>query len=356
MPTKRQALILTEIVRIYNETGQPVGSKTLMNQLPIQISSATIRNEMAALEEDGLIMKNHTSSGRLPSTSGYRYYLDYLLQPSVVSPQVFSTISQDFDRDFHEIDDIVKQSANILSNLTNYTSISLGPETINVTLTGFRLIPLGGDLVIAILATSMGSVESRVYRIPASISSDDLEKAVRIINDHLVGLPIDQVKQQLATEMPQLLTKYLHSPDGFLDMFGDVLRHAAAEHFYIGGRSNLLNSVQPDDLNRIKSIYQLLDKESVFPSLLDLRPNNDHQQSTDKPISVKLGDEFDNALLNDYGLITARYHVADHGEGIIAILGPTSMPYSQLIGLMQLFTDELVKKIYEYYNHFHDDS
>lgn len=358
MPTKRQALILAEIVRIYNETGQPVGSKTLMNQLPIRISSATIRNEMAVLEEDGLIMKNHTSSGRIPSTAGYRYYLDHLLQPSVVSPQTFSTIAQDFDHEFHEIDDIVKQSANILSNLTNYTSISLGPETANVTLTGFRLIPLGDDQVIAILATNMGSVESRVYRIPTSISSDDLEKAVRIINDRLVGLPINQVKSLLKAEIPRVLTRYLHSPDGFLDLFGDVLRHAAAEHFYIGGRSNLLNFAQSDDLDRLKSLYQLLDKESVLPSLLNLRQpeNSSATKPPLGPISVRLGDEFDNSLLADYGLITARYHVAHHGEGIIAILGPTSMPYSQLIGLMQLFTDELVKKMYEYYDQFHDDS
>ncbi|WP_125604357.1 heat-inducible transcriptional repressor HrcA [Lapidilactobacillus bayanensis] len=358
MPTKRQALILAEIVRLYNETGQPVGSKTLMNQLPMQISSATIRNEMAALEEAGLLMKNHTSSGRVPSTAGYRYYLDYLLQPSTVSPQTFSAIAQDFNHEYHEINDIVKQSANILSNLTNYTSISLGPESSDVTLTGFRLISLGDDQVIAILATSMGTVESRVYHVSQDVSSEDLERAVRIINDQLVGMSMVRVKQQLKSEIPQLLTQYLHSADGFVDLFGDVLRHAATEHFYISGRSNLLNFVQPDDLDRLKSIYQLLDKDSVLPSLLDL--DNDgvttSQDSPLGPISVRLGDEFDNSLFSDYGLITAKYNVGHHGSGVIAILGPTSMPYSQLIGLMQLFSDELVKKMFEYYNKFHDDS
>lgn len=359
MPTKRQALILAEIVRLYNETGQPVGSKTLMNQLPMRISSATIRNEMAALEEAGLLMKNHTSSGRVPSTAGYRYYLDHLLQPSTVSPQTFSTIAQDFNHEYHEINDIVKQSANILSNLTNYTTISLGPESADVTLTGFRLIPLGDDQVIAILATSMGTVESRVYHISQSVSSEDLERAVRIINDHLVGMSMTKVKQQLKNEIPRLLTQYLHSADGFVDLFGDVLRHAAAEHFYISGRSNLLNFVQPDDLDRLKSIYQLLDKDSVLPSLLDLDSEDQAKTESDSPlgpISVRLGDEFDNSLFSDYGLITAKYNVGQHGSGVIAILGPTSMPYSQLIGLMQLFSDELVKKMFEYYNKFHDDS
>src|SRR5699024_926023 len=104
--------------------------------------------------------------------------------------------------------------------------------------------------------TSMGTVESRVYHISQSVSSEDLERAVRIINDHLVGMSMTKVKQQLKNEIPRLLTQYLHSADGFVDLFGDVLRHAAAEHFYISGRSNLLNFVQPDDLDRLKSIYQ----------------------------------------------------------------------------------------------------
>ncbi|MCH4057548.1 heat-inducible transcriptional repressor HrcA [Lapidilactobacillus gannanensis] len=364
MPTKRQAMILAEIVRIYNETGQPVGSKTLMNQLPIHISSATIRNEMAVLEDDGLITKNHTSSGRVPSTAGYRYYLDNLVQPSAVPRPVFDKIAQNFNHDYREIDDIVKQAATILSSLTNYTAISLGPENAQVTLTGFRVIPLGSDQIIAILATSAGTVESRVYRITGQLDTDDLEKAVRIINDQLVGLPINQVKTKLVTEIPRLLSQYLHSATGFLDLFGDVLKRAAAQHYYIGGRSNLLNFVQPDELDQLKSIYQLLDKESVLPSLLDLDqaatddeikqpPMTDHRILG--PISVRLGDEFNNSLLSDYGLITAKYHVGQHGDGMIAILGPTSMPYSQLIGLMQLFSDELVKKLFEYYGYFHTD-
>ena len=122
--------------------------------------------------------------------------------------------------------------------------------------------------------------------------------------------------------------------------------------------------MQPDELDQLESIYQLLDKESVLPSLLDLDqaatddeikqpPMTDHRILG--PISVRLGDEFNNSLLSDYGLITAKYHVGQHGDGMIAILGPTSMPYSQLIGLMQLFSDELVKKLFEYYGYFHTD-
>lgn len=363
MPTKRQALILAEIVRIYNETGQPVGSKKLMTQLPFHVSSATIRNEMAVLEDEGLIQKNHTSSGRYPSTAGYRYYLDHLVQPTAVSPQTLTEIVKNFDRDYHEIDDIVKQSAMILSNLTNYTAISLGPEQHHVTLTGFQIMPLIDDQVIAILATSAGTIESQVYRLSKRISSEDLEKAVRIINDQLVGLPMKTVQKKLVDEIPQLLRRYLTSADGFLDLFGDSLRRVVSQHLYVGGRSNLLNFVQPDDLKQLKSLYQLLDKDSLISALLtstDLSASTeetaDSQPDDQGMISVRLGNEFDNSLLADYGLITAKYNVGQHGQGVIALLGPTSMPYSQLIGLMQLFSDELVKKLLEYYGYFHDDS
>lgn len=346
MLTKRQLLILKEIVRLYTETGQPVGSKKLLEQLPIHISSATIRNEMVHLEDQGLLEKTHLSSGRIPSLRGYRYYLDHLVEPSSIDANDLAVIETSFDQSYHEIDQIVAQSAKILSSLTNYTAISLGPELKDLKLTGFRLVPLNDDQVMAILVTDNGTVENQIFSIPSGIDGDSLEKIIRIINDQLVGLPLIEVVNKLHHEIPQLLTKYMITPEGFLDIFGGVLKKAAKERYYVGGKMNLINTSTLKDVDQLKALYSLIDQNQDLGQIIGTPAN--------QPIEVRLGDEMTNDLLKNFSVITATYNVSEHGRGMIALLGPTSMPYSRMIGLLDVFRAELAKKITDYYRHHGD--
>ena len=346
MLTKRQLLILKEIVRLYTETGQPVGSKKLLEQLPIHISSATIRNEMVHLEDQGLLEKTHLSSGRIPSLRGYRYYLDHLVEPSSIDANDLAVIETSFDQSYHEIDQIVAQSAKILSSLTNYTAISLGPELKDLKLTGFRLVPLNDDQVMAILVTDNGTVENQIFSIPSGIDGDSLEKIIRIINDQLVGLPLMEVVNKLHHEIPQLLTKYMITPEGFLDIFGGVLKKAAQERYYVGGKMNLINTSTLKDVDQLKALYSLIDQNQDLGQIIGA--------PADQPIEVRLGDEMTNDLLKNFSVITATYNVSEHGRGMVALLGPTSMPYSRMIGLLDVFRAELAKKITDYYRHHGD--
>lgn len=348
MLTDRQNLILKEIFRIFTETGQPVGSKTLMESLPINVSSATIRNEMAILEESGLIEKTHLSSGRVPSVEGYRYYLDYLVQPTKVSNQTSKVIEQNFDHHYHQIDDIIQQSAKILSSLTSYTAITLSPENATTYLTGFRIIPISNRQFMAVLVTNQATVQSQVYTIPEGVSPDIIEKIVNIMNDELVGLPLDVVLSKLHTDIPVILSKYIHSTDGFLELFDDVFKSAARNRYFVDGQLNLLNYADPNDLLQIKNLYSTIDQNDGLLSLLD-------NQLDDQGINVKLGSEIGNDAFKNYSIITAKYDAGEHGEGLIALLGPTSMPYSKMIGLLGLFREELANKLIDYYNDLNDD-
>ncbi|WP_461224271.1 heat-inducible transcriptional repressor HrcA [Lacticaseibacillus suihuaensis] len=345
MLTKRQLLVLKEIIRLFTESGQPVGSKTLMTELPIHVSSATIRNDMAALEEQGLITKTHSSSGRVPSTKGYRYYLDNLVEPAQATPNEIAAIQQGFGGHFYKIDEIVAQSARILSNLTSYTAISLGPEVTNIRLTGFRLVPLGNHQVMAILVTSNGNVENQLFTLPPEVDPDEVEKAIRIINDQLVGLPLGAVAQKLQTDVPAVLFKYMTSADGFLDIFGNVLQKAAAERFFVGGRLNLMDYVGDADAGQLKQLLGMIDSEQGDINRL-LNP------STAADLQVRLGAELTPDVLANLSVITAKYSVGEHGTGMIALIGPTQMPYSKMIGLLSAFREELAKRLTNYYTHF----
>ncbi|RMC24486.1 MULTISPECIES: heat-inducible transcriptional repressor HrcA [unclassified Lactobacillus] len=348
MLTERQELILKTIINDFTQTHDPVGSKTVMNQLPIKVSSATIRNEMALLEERGLIEKTHLSSGRVPSTDGYRYYLDNLVEPLQIPSSVYKKIINQFSQPFHQVNEIVQEAAKILSDLTNYTAFAEGPESSTLTITGFRIVPLFSCQIMAILVTSDGNVHNQVYQLPSNVNGDEVEKAVRMINDELVGKTLGDVSP---TILSHVLNKKFNSShiDGLIELVEDVINEAASEQMYVDGQINLLNNTSLNDVTSLRTLYDLIDHEDLISHWMSQGTitNNNHS-----PIQVSLGSELSNDLLKDYSLLTAEYSVGSHGKGVIALLGPNNMPYSQIISLLEYFRNELAKKMLEYYGRF----
>lgn len=345
MLTNRQQDILRLIIQHYTQTGQPVGSKKLMEE-GIEASSATIRNEMKALEEQGLLQKTHSSSGRVPSIEGYRFYVDHLLKPGRVEKREMQTIRRSFGGEFHEIDEIIQQSADILSQLTSYTALSLGPDVKERKLTGFRIVPLNNRQVIAIIVTDKGNVESQVFTIPVSVSGEDLEKMVRIINDKLVGESLITVYHRLRTEIPMILHKYFQTTEGILTLFDTMLGQAFEEKVFVGGRMNLLDFEGSNDVTQFKLMYTLMkDPEELTQLLL---PES-------QGIQIRIGNELGNQLFQNMSLIQASYEIDGHGQGTIALLGPTSMQYSRMFGLIDAFRHELASKLGDYYRSLEGD-
>ncbi|MFD1471190.1 heat-inducible transcriptional repressor HrcA [Companilactobacillus mishanensis] len=347
MLSERQDAILREVVRIFTDTGQPVGSKTLMNALPFHVSSATIRNEMATLEEIGYLEKTHLSSGRIPSANGYRYYLDYLVQPSIVPQDIANQIDEDFGQTYHQLDDIIERSAKILSHLTSYTAITLGPESSKTLLTGFRIVPLNSHQIMAIIVTSDNNVESNIYTVDAELDSSLIEKFVRIVNDKLVGQPLPRVIEMLHNDIPMILSEYMYSSDGLVDMVDQLFRKADTEKYFVDGQLNLLNYADNSDLEGVQSLLSTINQSNDLKKLLD-------SDTADDGIRVRLGSEMGSDALKNYSIITANYDVGHHGKGVIALLGPTTMHYSQLIGLLGEFRTELAKRLIDYYSRYDD--
>ena len=337
--TERQGEILRVIIQNYTTTGQPVGSKTLMEG-GIAASSATIRNEMKLLEEFDLLSKTHSSSGRIPSMKGYRYYVDHLLNPVQVEPAAVQRIRQGFGQEFHEINDIIQHSAEILSNLTSYTALSLGPDINERHLTSFKIVPLNHRQVVAIIVTDKGNVENKVFTLPNHIQSEELEIMVRIINERLIGESLITVYHRLRTEIPMNLHKYFQTTEGILDLFHQMLSHLFEEKIYVGGQMNLLDFEANHDKLQFKSMYSFMKSPEELTQLLAPR---------DSMIQIKIGSELGHELLENMSLIQASYDIQGHGQGTIALLGPANMPYSKMFGLMDVFREELAMKLADYY-------
>ncbi|GEP18630.1 heat-inducible transcription repressor HrcA [Pediococcus argentinicus] len=343
--TERELLILEQIVREYTENDRPVGSKALVAVLPIKVSSATIRNDMAKLEEMGLIQKNHSSSGRIPSLKGYRYYVDHLIHPLAIKDDEVKKIHDSIGSQFDQVDDIVKTSTEMLSELTHYTVLSLKPNHEGSMLEGFRMVPLGNNSVMLILVADNGEVTSRKFMIPNSMTGEDLERVVRVLNDRLIGHPLSEVYATLTTNFQDGMSKYLKTSAGIIDVFSDVVSKYAANQFFVGGRLNVLNFSRTDDLNQIKNLLGMFNETDKVKALVG-NPGDD--------LNVRIGDELRNSLLEDYSLVTATYDVGQHGQGMIAVLGPTSMQYSRMLGLVDAFRGQLAGRLIDYYQNIDD--
>lgn len=344
MLTKRQKSILLHIIRDYNKNGAPVGSKSLARQLPQKVSSATVRNDMADLEHKGLLQKTHLSSGRLPSINGYRYYVHNMVSPVPVNKVDRYIIKRALNNHFQRIDEIVRQSANILSNLTNCTVMALRPETAQRRkLSGFRLVPLMNNEAMAILVTNYGEIRNQIFHLTDGITADQIGSVIKLINDQLVGNPISTVSKKLSSQFPKEITKFINTPEGFLDTFNSVLNKIYHNQLYVSGKLNLLNFSNHTDPKQIKAVCSLFNNTNSVSKLI---------KGSDEPVSVKMGADSKNRLLKHYSIITGKYNVGKYGQGVIAVLGPTRMPYSKIISIVDMFRKELAKRLLEYYHKY----
>ena len=330
--TDRQLLILQVIVDDFIRSAQPVGSRSLSKKEDISFSSATIRNEMADLEELGYIEKTHTSSGRVPSEKGYRYYVDHLLSPQALNQQDVSIIQSIFAEKIYEFEKIIQRSAKILSELTNYTSIVLGPAASINKLKRIQIIPLNKETAVAIFVTDTGHVENRTFSLPASIDASDLEKTVNILNARLAGVPLEDLNDKIYKEVAMLLRQHIHNYDLMLHTVADSLKMPVTEKLFFGGKTNMLSQPEFHDISKIRTLLTMIDQEEWIYNLI---------RKDSAGIHVKIGTENNISAMDNCSLITATYSVGVEKLGTIAILGPTRMEYSRVIGLLQLLSNDL---------------
>ncbi|MBA2869836.1 heat-inducible transcriptional repressor [Anoxybacillus calidus] len=341
MLTDRQLLILQTIIDDFIRSGQPVGSRTLSKKEEITFSSATIRNEMADLEELGYIEKTHVSSGRVPSEKGYRYYVDHLLSPQRLTQDDIEKIKSIFAERIYELEKIVQKSAQILSDLTNYTSIVLGPAVKENKLKQIQIIPLNKETAVAIIVTDTGHVENRVITIPSSINPSDLEKMVNILNERLIGVPIVDLKDKIYKEIANVLRAHIRNYDSMLKTISDTLDLQPAEKMFFGGKTNMLSQPEFNDIEKVRSIMTMIEQEKDFYNLL--------RKHNKQGIQVTIGKENQLRGMENCSLITATYSAGTEQLGTIAILGPTRMEYSRVITILNRVASDLSTVLTQWY-------
>ena len=317
----RQNKLLKEIVESYIKNAKPVGSKSLCSKL--KCSSATIRNEMATLENLGLLEKNHISSGRIPSERGYKYYVDNLMKPKELTGEDVLKLQTIFHNNAIEVSDAITECVKIISEITNYTSIVLGKSSKDNELKQVSIIPLSDNKIVALVCTDKGIVENKQFTLSSNIYIDEVVKTSEIINKMLVGTPIDEVSSRLEFDIKPIIAKKVTQYEAvyniLYDAFNDFTKNSS--NVFFSGKTNMLKQPEYSDADSIKNIISKFEDENLIKNI----------EEKDNGVNVYIGEEseFD----NDVTVIKTKYNINGE-EGTIAIVGPKRMEYDRVIGLL----------------------
>ncbi len=332
--TERQEIILKLIVDEYVKTAEPIGSKALADDL--NVSSATIRNEMSILEDLGYIEKTHTSSGRVPSEKGYRYYIENILKNLDEETNGFFEFDEIFDRDVAR-DEIIKEAINLLSEATNCTAISLGPNAYHSKVKKIQLVPITSHQALILVITNFGYVESKQISISEEMDTDELIKVIDLLNEMLVDTPISKVSEKLHYEIQHSdIKELLKYRETIVDSFIKAFSKFARSGYYLTGSSNMLYQPEFDDIQKLREFITTIDNNEIF-RIVD--------QDSDG-ISVKIGSENKVTAMSDCTVITSSYDTLDGEKGSISLVGPTRMDYRKVIPLLKYIARHIAK-LYE---------
>ncbi|MEG0276996.1 MAG: heat-inducible transcriptional repressor HrcA [Coprobacillus sp.] len=332
MLSARQLLIFKCIVEEFVETAEPVGSKTLMEKYQLPYSSATIRNEMSYLEETEFLEKTHTSSGRIPSTKGYRFYVNTLLQPSV-DDEVKNQVAVLLGDRHRSLNEIIQESCQMLSELTHLTTVALGPDSSYECLQNITLVPLGENTVTAIIVTDKGHVENRMFNIKNSAYMDDLTSCVSVMNELLDGTPINQVAFRLERDVRPILSARVKEHEVLFNAFLEAFMKFANSHVYFSGKENMLYQPEYNDVNKLRRLVSAFENSQSWKIL-----ENIHEEDG---VCVRIGNESPIENLSDVSVISASFKTGRESKGSISVIGPTRMPYEKVVSLVEYISKSL---------------
>lgn len=327
MLTERQSKILKLIVERYIKEPIPVGSKVISKA--INCSSATVRNEMGLLENLGLLEKTHTSSGRVPSESGYRYYVDNLMELKKMNAEDMLKLQRVFKNQQLALSDVITKSLQVISDMMNYTTVVLGSKSHENLLKHLEVIPIDDENMTVIIVTDKGHVEHKNIRL-LDVSLEEIKKTVALINNLISGTPIDEIVEKLEYEIKPIIGNYVKQHEQLYNAFYHVFNDFTNQEVNVMGRNKMLE--QPEfssNIEKIKNVYNKLESNEILSNI---------EEDDDNNIRVYIGKE--NNIDKDVTVIQTKFKKGND-EGTIAIIGPKRMEYDRVVGLLEYMKENI---------------
>ncbi len=331
MLDNRKKKVLQAIVEEYINTAEPVSSNTLKSNYNLECSSATIRNEMADLEKSGFLDKTHTSSGRVPSEKGYRYYVDELLNDKDISVEEIKYISSKLETKVNEIEDLTKITANTISEVTHYTTVSIGPKTESQLIEEIKFVLLGSRMIMAVILTDTGVVKETIIKFDENINDKQVETMNYMFNNKLKGQPIQTIDRPLEEYLYDEMIYSVNVIKPIIEQLKKVLKEE--NQIYLEGTNKSFDLPEFNSLEVAKNFVNILDTKEVMADMLNSGFAED--------INIYIGEENEKEELKDFSVVTFKHKVNGKDLGTIGIIGPKRMDYSKVVSVMKYINKKL---------------
>ncbi|MBO5412984.1 MAG: heat-inducible transcription repressor HrcA [Clostridia bacterium] len=334
MLTDRKKIVLKAIIEEYISTAEPVSSGAIVEKYIPDCSSATIRNEMAELEQLGYIEKPHTSAGRIPSVKGYRFYVDELLNDENISLDEIQYIKEQLETKVNEIEDLTKITTNTLSEITHYTTVAIGPSSSNNIITDVRFVLLGSRLLMVVILTDNGQIKETVIKYDEDITQNQVDGLNNIFNNRLRGKPLEKIDKPMEEYILSAMNNQVNVIKPIIDQMNRVIE--ARNEIYLEGANKVFDFPEFKKIETARNFLSILDTKEEMLELLNSGLAQD--------INVYIGDENERKELKDLSIITFKHTAFGKDLGTIGIIGPKRMDYSKVISIMKYINKKLNEK------------
>ncbi len=331
---ERKTKILHAIIKNYMETGEPVGSRTISKYTDLNLSSATIRNEMADLEELGYILQPHTSAGRIPSDKGYRFYVDHLIEQK---DREVSEMKEFVIEHTEKMERVLKQMAKLLANNTNYASIITAPQVHSNKVKFLQLSNVDASHILAVVVLEGNIVKNKIIDVEEPIDNEQMLKLNILLNTNLTGLSIDQINLGTIAVLKEKAGIHSNIISDVLDAVAEAISEDEDLEIYTSGATNILKYPELSDSGRVSELLTEFEEKNQLVSLV----TEHFSEEENTGIQVYIGNEAPIQTMKDCSIVTATYELGEGVKGTIGIIGPKRMDYENVMDNLKTLKAQL---------------
>jgi heat-inducible transcriptional repressor len=339
----RKKKILGAIVEEYVDTAEPVSSGSLLKKSELNCSSATIRNEMAELEKIGFLEKTHTSSGRVPSQKGYRYYVDELLREDELSRSEIAFIKESLEQKVNNLEELTKIATTTLSEITHYTTIAIGPQVEKHSIVDLKFILLGNRVLMAVILTDSGIIRESVIKFDEDITQEQIDDLTVIFKNKLIGKSLDEMNVPMEEFITEEMKTGINVIKKIIVEINKLLKETGRE-VYLEGTNKVVDMPEFKRVDVNKEFLNILNEKDIVSDVMTSSLTDD--------INVYIGEEAKREELKNFSLVTFNHLIDGKDIGTIGIIGPTRMDYSKVITVMKYISKKLNDDYKKGKNHF----
>lgn len=338
--SEREELILQAVVQSYITSAEPAGSRAIVKRFDLALSPATVRNVMADLEDMGYLQQLHTSSGRVPTDRGYRYYVNHLMRVQELAQGERDRLETEFARRVSDTDQVMRHTSQLLALVSHHTSIVEAPDEGQAEIRRVELMPIGGSRVAILVADTFGRVHTMVVPQEQALADAEMERVGRFLNDNLRGTSIDSLAHTIEARVRLCLDEQRHLAERALKLL-DLLPQRRLGQLFLEGATQLFEQPEFHDIGKARQVFTFLEEREELAGLL-----RKSIAENDRPgARILIGSETERKGLEEISVVSAHYEVGGRPVGMIGVLGPRRMHYSKLTALVEYTAGMLGKML-----------